>query len=319
MQTLKVLALFAGCVGGLEASSAICSSGPTTSTLVNTPCAQIFTANDFLNWGAPVSDGGLGEAIDPGATNLDTVDVTSNLGVGIDVTSDQTLERADNTALAWDASTSKWVMPTMANGFSSTINTFAGQFGAPSCEQSGPVCQINNPPYGPDNYPYQFGDPLLGAVGSKDGDADMTFNFTQGLYGVAFEVSSKTAANFIATLDAYDSSGNLLGVYQVNSTGGGGVCNSLTGFLTGGPTPCNDAPLIQFYDPEGRIASVVLTVNDDTGAYVDGLSMDDAPLLSDTGAPEPHTAPLIGIGLICLILAGRRVSRSRNQENSCQA
>jgi hypothetical protein len=307
----------------LQASSAICSMAPTpTSTFTTTACGQMFTANDFLNWGAPVNSGGLGQAIDPSATDIGTsADVTTpNFGVGIDVTADNpddNLVRADNTAYAWDATSHQWVYPTIATGFSNTINTFAGQFNAPSCQQPTTTCEVSTPPYGPYDYPYQFGDPLLGSVG-RSGDAEMTFSFTQGLYGVAFEVSSKTAANFIATLDAYDSSGDLLGVYQVNATGSGGVCNTLTGFLMGGPTPCNDAPLIQFYDPDGRIASVVLTVND-TGAYVDEMSL-DVSSFSDASTPEPQTAPLIGLGLIVIALAARRVTRSRrNQEIGRQA
>ncbi|MGO9262155.1 MAG: hypothetical protein ACLQU1_38515 [Bryobacteraceae bacterium] len=245
-----------------------------------------------------MSSGGLGEAINPTASNLgQSVNVTSADGVQIGVTTNLTLERADNTDYAWDGSA--WVSPTTANGFPG-INTFGGQFNAPSYD-------TGTAPYGPNNYPYQFGDPLLGAVGTGSSNAEMTFSFNQLLDGVAFQVSSATNADFIATLDAYDSSGDLLGVYQLdtNGTGVGGTCATLTNIP---PVPCNDAPVIQFYDPDGRIASVVLAVNDNTGLFVDGLSlMNDPP----NGAPEPEPAPLIGGGLIVLALIAKRVSRAR--------
>jgi hypothetical protein len=307
MRALVVLALSLGCVGGLKASSVLCMAGGGGGSLASTTCGQTFTASDFLNWGAPVGSGGLGEAVDPGATNLGSVvTVTSPLDVGIDVTSNMTLERADNTYFAWiDTGTNSWEVPP-------NINTFDGQFNAPSTPSL-------TPPYGPNNYPYQYGDPLLGAVGNDySSTPEMTLSFSSPLYGVAFEVSSKNNPNFIATLTAYGPSGGELGVYQINTngTGLGGYCPGLLDPYSGGnPVPCNDAPTIQFYDPEGRIASVVLTVNDPTGFFIDELGLDE----NDTSTPEPGSAALIGVGLIGLALVAKRASRVRKAKQDIPA
>lgn len=302
-----MLGLLTGCAGGLRANSVICAVSSGNGPLTNTSCGQTFVANDFLNWGAPVSSGGLGQALETnGSPDYFTqpLQVTSYFGDDITVSSpSMNLERADNTVYAWDGTTSWWEIPTMAN-FGETINTFGGQFNAPSYDNTAA-------PYGPGDYPYQFGDPLLGAVGNDSSGTQMDFSFSQALYGLSFELSSATAANFIATLDAYSSSGQLLGVYEVTATGDGGTCAGLNNPLYNeAPRPCNDAPTIQFYDPEGRIASVILTVNDDSGAYVDGLTLDTSPFHADS-APDPQTAILIGGGLCILALLGKYASHSK--------
>ena len=288
-----MLALAIGLAGGLKANSVLCSTGPTAASLVSTSCSQSFVATDFLNWGAPIPDGGLGEAFNPEAQEMDqSVVVATTQGVVVDATTNMGLERADNTAYAWDAATGSWVNP----GTTYDINTFAGHFGAPSTPTSTPA----------------YGDALLGATGgsySGSDDAQLTLNFSQTIYGIAFDVSSASNANFIATLDAYDTMGDLLGVYQVNtnSTNVGGTCSTLTS--TPNPIPCNNAPLIQFYDPEGRVASIVLTVNDTNGLYIDELGLTTLASVwnSDPAAPDPQTATLIGGGLVFLALASKRV------------
>lgn len=281
-----------------------------------------------MNWGAPVANGGLGEAVNPPSSLGQPVDTTAAGGGSwavdeqIATTSNMMVERADNTAFAWDAAISQWVFPTFlvyGSGSPNSITTFAGHFNAPSYESS-------TSPYGaPSNY-YggvgQFGDPLLGAVANPQApqaDAQMTFDFSQALYGVAFQVSNASGTNtdFIATLDAYDGSGNLIGVYQVNTngTGDGGACPGLINPLLpptySDPSPCNNAPVIQFYDPEGRVKSVVLTVNDTQGLYVDGMYL-------DVSTPDPGPAPLIGGGLVILALLAKRLNRSQGASRSAK-
>ncbi len=287
-RTFLLLVLF---TGGLRASSVFCSEGPTAGTLVATGCSQAFVASDSLNWGAPIADGGLGGASLPGATVVGTsAFVDTPRGIVIDATTNFQLQRAD-TVDAWNGTA--WVNATTADN----INTFGGNFNAPSNPST-------TAPYGPNGYPYQFGDPLLGATGGSAGeDPELTLNFSEPIYGIAFDVSSASNPNFIATLDAYNSLGTLLGVYQVNTngTGGGGTCSGLT--PSPNPVPCNDAPLIQVFDTAGGIASVVLTVNDNSGLYIDQLEL----TTSDSAAtPEPKTAALIGVGLIILALAAKR-------------
>jgi hypothetical protein len=298
--------------------------GTSGTTLVTTACGQTFVSNEILNWGAPTASGGLGEATSAPLSPGQVVDVTAQPTTGafagdqIGVTSTMSIERADNTSYAWDqlayGGEGAWEFPTYIEnemGSNVSINTFAGNFNAPNL-------QTTSPAYGPQNLQYQFGDQLLGAVatpGSNVGNAQMTFTFAQTLYGLAFQVSSATNPDFIATLDAYDSSGNLIGVYQLNTnqTGVGGVCAGLNDPLpspnTINPVVCNDAAVIQFYDPEGNIKSVVLTVNDTTGLFIDQLSM-------DADAPDPGTAPLIGGGLLVLALAAKRLSKARMREDA---
>jgi len=314
-----------GSVGGLKASSVICQAGPTVPTLVTTTCGQTFVANELMNWGAPVANGGLGEALSPpgNPTLNQPVYVTAASPGGfiaadqIGITSNMLIERTDNTVYAWDSAADggqgAWLAPSFfAAPPNESFNTFGGHFNAPSFEQS-------TLPFGPNNYPYEYGDPLLGTLapsGPSVGNASMTMTFSQALYGLSFEVSNRSGVNsdFIATLNAYDSSGVLIGVYELNTngTGIGGMCPGLTDPAADptsiDPVPCNNAPVIQFYDPEGRIKSVVLTVNDTSGLFIDAMSMDVA-------APDPGTAPLIGIGLIVLALAAKRASHWRQAKN----
>lgn len=311
---LLLFLLGAGNVAGLKASSVICQTGSNVSSVVATPCGQTFVANELMNWGAPTGAGGLGEAYISRTGLSQPVSVMAQSLGGpnpaelIGVTSNMILERADNTAYAWDSATSSWETPTFIEIGSNPflpINTFAGHFNAPSYESS-------TAPYGPNNYPYWFGDPLLGAVARSSGGssaADMTMTFSQALYGVSFEVGSSSRSDFVATLYAYGASGNLLGVYVVNTngTGVGGVCSGLS-TLSPDPVPCNNAPVIQFDDPEGRIKSVVLTVNDTGGLFIDSMLLDVFGGSDPTSTPEPATAPLIGIGLIVLALAAKRTS-----------
>jgi hypothetical protein len=298
VRTLLLLVLSIVNVQGLKANSAVCMM--TAPSVVTVTCGQTFSANDFLNWGAPVSAGGLGEATIPGAVLGQSIQVTTTGGLGINVLSKQTLERADNTTYAWDAATSSWVFPAVLGD---SIQTFSGQFNAPS---EPTYTGSSGPAYGPNNYPYQFGDPLLGAVPPGNiMPSEMQFDFSKSIFGIAFKISSAQATNFVATLSAYNSAMQLIGTYQLNTNGagGGGTCSSLSN--SSGPVPCNDAPVIQFYDPQGHIASVILTVNDMNGFFVDGLS------INTTGAPEPATIPLIGGGLIALALAAK--TRLRKQ------
>jgi hypothetical protein len=288
---------------GLKASSVICQTGPSLSSLVTASCGQTFNANEFMNWGAPTSSGGLAEATtgryqvdNVTAQNLNGTESNDSIVVSSPLSSGALLEREDNTVYGWDSTNNSWQIP--SSFMYETIHTFAGNFNAPSYPTS-------TAPYGPNNYPYQFGDPLLGDVPSAGSSATtnptVTMKFADSLYGIAFEVSSASAQNFIATLDAYDVSGNLIGVYQVNSTGTGGTCAGLS-TLSPNPTPCNDAATIEFYDPQGRIKSVALTVNDTSGLFIDTLE------LATISTPEPDTAPLIGIGLIVLAMVAKRTS-----------
>jgi hypothetical protein len=146
-----------------------------------------------------------------------------------------------------------------------------------------------------------LGDNLLGAVaapGTSNVNTTVTLTFQQTLSFVEFQVSSQqgTNSNFTAELIAYDSGHNILGTYQVVDSGGGGLCPGLTN--SAGPQPCNDAPYVQFYDPEDNIASVELIMNDTAGALLDTLSIGSVP--------EPSSAALFAIGILLVLFAAKR-------------
>lgn len=135
-----------------------------------------------------------------------------------------------------------------------------------------------------------FGDNLLGAIappGGSGGAPEITLTFTEALSYIAFQVSSATNSNFTAQLLAFNSLGQQIGTFQVMDTGAGGTCAGLT---HNGPEPCNDAPLIQFYDPTVSITKVELIMTDDlSGVYIDELEA--------TTAPEPGTIGMMLLGL----------------------
>jgi hypothetical protein len=244
-----------------HATSMICSmqmgnTGPFFSQTCN---QALNTPTSAMSWASvlPATSGMVPDPIS-GSIGGDSFAVSSNAG----------LEGLDNTALAWNGSS--WVPSFLV----SPATTFGGHFNSETTPP-GP------PPEG------VLGDHLLGAIanpGTTNPNTTVTLTFAQTLTFVEFQVSSLqgTNANFTAELVAYDSSGHILGTYQVVDTGGGGQCVGLGN--TAGPQPCNDAPYVQFYDPADRIASVELIMNDTAGALLDSLDV------AGTAVPEPSSA-----------------------------
>lgn len=266
--------------GALEpayATSVVCSmqlgnSGPFSSQVCDQP---LLTPTSSLSW-ASVLPATSGLVPGPLSGSID--------GDNFAVSSNADFEGLDNTALAWNGSA--WVPAFMVT----TDATFAGHFNSETTPP-GP------PPEG------VLGDSLLGAIaapGSTNPDTTVTLTFQQTLSFVEFQVTSVqgTDSNFTAELIAYDSHGNVLGTYQVADTGGGGQCAGLANIA--GPQPCNDAPYVQFYDPEDNIASVELIMNDTAGALLDTLDVAGAPV------PEPSSAGLFAIGILLLLFAAKR-------------
>jgi hypothetical protein len=199
------------------------------------------------------------------------------------LTSNSDFEGLDNTALAWNGAS--WVPAFLVT----SAATFAGHFNSETTP-SGP------PPEG------LLGDNLLGAVaapGTSNANTTVTLTFAHTLSFVEFQVSSLqgTNSNFTAELIAFDSGGHILGTYQVADTAGGGQCPGLGNGA--GPQPCNDAPFVQFYDPEDNIASVELIMNDPAGAVLDTLEVSGA-------VPEPSSAALFAIGSLLVFFAAKR-------------
>jgi hypothetical protein len=129
-------------------------------------------------------------------------------------------------------------------------------------------------------------------------------------FGVWFQISSLSGTNslFVAEVQAFNSSGDPIGSYQLaesGSYGSGGQCLSLE---ANHPMPCDDAPYVGFYDPEGRISSIYISVFNATvtgvptgspiGFAIDSLYMDEVP--------EPAMLLMIGSGLAAIGLYGRK-------------
>jgi len=203
---------------------------------------------------------------------------TSNDGVNITLSSAGLLQRAQNTVFAWDGS--EWTLPDFVAN--EQVNTFQGNFGAPSSPTSAPA----------------MGDALIGVVGPSS----LTINFSAPVLSAGFMISSKTLANFTATLQAYDSSGNLLGIYSIVANGLGGVCAGL-GNLNPNPQPCNDAPFIGFIGQnlQSQISSIVVSTNDTNGMFLDTFFIQDSQAV-----PEPSVIFLMGGGLCVIGLLRRR-------------
>jgi hypothetical protein len=255
----------------------------------------MFSANAVLDWGSAVvgnitgpmgsNMGGLGADTRSSAGGVWPEPVGTTLDAGVDgdaftIVSDDQLVRADNTALAWNGSA--WLPAIFVDGSNTYV---AGHFNAPAMPTSQP----------------QFGDNLLGALapsGGDNGPPTITLKFATALSYVAFRVSSASNANFTAQLLAFNAAGVQIGTYQVTDTGAGGLCSSLA---HSPPQPCNDAPLIQFYDPTVSIASVELVMLDDSsGVYIDELTVGTVP--------EPISGSLIALGLLLILCTAKRHS-----------
>jgi PEP-CTERM motif len=255
----------------------------------------MFAPVAFVDWGAPV----VGSIVGPPGSNLGGLDPVSNqtwpVAVGttlnaasnqntFTITSNDQFLRADNTEMAWDGS--NWTPAMYVN--SSNIY-FGGHFGAPSAPSAQP----------------QFGDNLLGAfepAGTDNGPPEITLSFSQTLSYISFQVSSASNANFTAELLAFDMFGQQIGTYMIADTGGGGNC---AGLAATPPQPCNDAALIQFYDPGDKIASVELIMLDDpTGVLIDELGV--------ASIPEPGSWTLFALGLALILWAKRKQIKFRS-------
>jgi hypothetical protein len=203
-------------------------------------------------------------------------------GDGVTINSYDNLEGAYNAGYVWSSVYNAWVPSSFATPAGTT--TFAGDFNAVTSSTT------PTPPYG---------DNLLGIIapgGNNPGYADVTMSFVVPLQFIEFQVTAESNVNFVATLVAYDAGHNVLGTYTVNDQGTGGQCNSLN---QGPPQPCSPgAPYVQFYDPQDNIASVELTINDTSGAFIDTLSVGEIP--------EPSTLAMFSLAIVALAWSAKR-------------
>lgn len=248
-----------------------------------------------LNWGSVI---GASSGPQSGASALtgfiggNTVTVTSEqmnssndtpIMDGSDPVAYDNLQGAYNAGDVWSSVYNAWE-PAFVVAPGTT--TFAGSFNSVTSSTT------SAPPYG---------DNLLGILapgGPSPGNAEVNLTFAQTLSFVEFQVTAESDTNFTATLVAYDSFGNILGTYTVNDAGTGGTCATLD---QPNPQVCSTAaPFVQFYDPQDNIASVELTINDTTGAYIDTLET------ASSSVPEPSSFVMFGIAALALVWAAKR-------------
>lgn len=306
-------------VGVLAATAGnLCASGTLTLTCsltgVSEPvgvigsngCFQTSFINanisDSLYWGAPYAASGLSglgaatlgnnfpvSTTSPVANRTATAD---NNQVAIQLAPGYTggavgLTRVDDAAEVWNGSA--WILAGFEN-----IASFQGHFNSNSV----PSTEV------------PVGDALL----KNTSGAPLELSFLdQSVYGVWFQIASLTGTNslFVAQVQAFNGS-ILLGTYTLTESGAygsGGKCTTLLVGPPGAPTPCNDAPYVGFYDPQGRITSIYISVFNPgslsvpVGFAIDSLEIDP---LAAPRVPEPAMSLLIGGGLAAMALYRRR-------------
>lgn len=284
-------------LGGLAGGVVV----PTAATDSSTGCwTNLFvnaTALASLDWGAPTSPtgvSGLGPASLGNSFAVSTsvpvqtrTATTSNDQVSITLAPGYqgAVYRVDDFALEYSADLQSWAVPGAPG--TAALEGFAGHFNSTT----------GTPPLGA-----PAGDHLLESTSGAP--LELTF-LTNPVYGVWFEIASLSDSRntlFVAALQAFDSSGNPLGTYQLTETanGTGGICASLAGRP---PIPCNDAPDLGFYDPEGRIKSIEVSVFNPgnltlpIGFAIDGLEVD---------VPEPAMPLIVGGALAAFALFRRK-------------
>ncbi len=112
----------------------------------------------------------------------------------------------------------------------------------------------------------------------------ITLTFGSLIFGIGLRTQANMGG-FVATLDAFDADGNLVGSYS--APGIGGDCR-VEGVV------CDNAPFLGLMSSSANIARVVLSHANPLGA--DGFAIDGLSL--QTSVPEPGTIALLGSGLL---------------------
>src|SRR4051794_17277805 len=147
------------------------------------------------------------------------------------------------------------------------------------------------------------GDPGDHLLYTNHGQGPLQLNFSQGVSGAMFRISTPTSGDVNATVMAYSVANPTaldtpIMIYTINATNASGSCATLIG---GPPVPCNLAPYIGVQGLNGNIRSIVITSTDTAGLLIDTLYLDES-----TGVPEPGTFGVIGGAVTLLGVLARR-------------
>lgn len=275
---------------GLSVPSGDLSNGCFQTSFITT------NVSDSLNWGAPYAfsgQSGLGVATVGNSFSLSTTVPIANRTATVDNNqvaiqlapggAATSVTRADDFSWLWSGTA--WVQG--PNLTPDLLASFPGHFSSASSESTSPT---NN-------------DKLLES--SSGAPLELTF-LSDPVYGVWFQIASILGTNsfFTAQVQAFDSSHHPIGSYQLTESGlsgTGGLCPSVA---ANSPEPCSDAPYVGFYDPQGRISSIYISVFDPSSLSTPiGFAIDS--LLVDP-VPEPAMLLMIGSGLAAMALYGRK-------------
>jgi hypothetical protein len=296
LKTFKYMLLLAGLAGSLSANSVLtCSQngGP----FVSTGCYSLatFSFTESLDWANAY--GSADTATNPNAV-FDTthgpwnaitdngITVGATLGPG-NTGGQTTLARYDNYQMVQVGGV--WQYAAFA-GYG-TYNLAAGMFDAQ-----------------PDGGAGSPGDHLLT---TNNGPGPLQLDFSQGISGALFRISTPTSGDTVATVAAYAVAHPTaldipIMTYTIRATNASGVCTSL---FSGPPVPCNIAPYIGVQGGNGNIRSIVISTPDMAGLLIDTLYLDESGGIG--GVPEPGTFGFFTIAAAFGVVLRRRQFRGR--------
>lgn len=278
----------------LSADGLLCSLSVGTSSPVaySAGCGSAFASTNTFDWGA-LNPTPLGPTSGPtyqSKTNLDLGGTPwSGTGSGETVTASLTpdggkpyLQLDGNTA--WVYTGVSRLSPT---GWQSASGSdTAVQLGFATASTTDPTA-------------WSYGETLLA---EPNGAAPITIDFSHPVSGVGFQISTLSNPDFIATLVAYSSTGQVLGTFVLNTngTGVGGPCVALKASPIA--TCSTAAPFIGITDDElglgaGMIAKVQVYTN------APGFAIGSMDLIE---TPEPSVLLLAAAGLGLMVWRRRK-------------
>jgi hypothetical protein len=294
--TLKYIVLLAGLAGSLSANSVLsCSLNGGAFTTTGCYSLATFSFTESLDWANAY--GSADTATNPNAI-YDTsngpwnaitgngVTVGATLGPGYTGTQ-ATIARYDNFQMVSVDGT--W-QPAPFAGYS-TYNLYSGMFDAQ-----------------PDPGAGSPGDHLLF---TNHGAGPLELDFSQGISGALFRISTPTSGDTVATVSAYAvAHPTALDVpiitYTIRATNASGSCATLA---SGPPVPCNLAPYIGIEGGNLNILSLVISTTDPAGLLIDTLYLDESG--ASTEVPEPGTFGYFSAALVLGVVVRRYQHRCR--------